>query len=398
MKKFLIIFIILISLLFIMQLSKMPENTQKLPVFWTMQLGSFEGYINGVISKWENGGIKWIDIPYSEAEKRTLAAVLSSNQPDLVNLTPDFSMLLAQKNALWEIPADVMQNYNLTEALKFNGKYYGIPFYATSAVTLFNKSLMPSLKKMPKTYDELLRIKPPEGAYITMINFGENDTLLKILNKYGINSVQTINSEKSAELFKLFKDAYDNKYIPPSSAVQSHREALEQYMAGKLVFLVTGANFLNMIEENAPDVYKNTAVLPQLTGSTGGYDFSLMNFIIPAKAENKEKALNFALFLTNPENQTAFSKLTSVLPVNKQALKDDFFKKSETGTLKEQARIISAKQLEKMQMPLKNTRNKKDLNLLSIQAVQEILINNKDIQETLDNFKNEWIKLEEPAY
>ena len=123
-----------------------------------------------------------------------------------------------------------------------------------------------------------------------------------------------------------------------------------------------------------------------------------MNFIIPAKAENKEKALNFALFLTNPENQTAFSKLTSVLPVNKQALKDDFFKKSETGTLKEQARIISAKQLEKMQMPLKNTRNKKDLNLLSIQAVQEILINNKDIQETLDNFKNEWIKLEEPAY
>lgn len=392
MKKFLIVFIILISLMFILQQHKQPENTQKLPVFWTMQLGSFDGYINGVISKWENGRIKWTDIPYSEAEKRTLAAVLSSNPPDLANLTPDFSMLLAQKNALWEIPADIIQNYNLAEALKFNGKYYGIPFYATSAVTLFNKSLMPSLKKMPETYDELLKIKPPEGAYITMINFGENDTLLKILNKYGINSAETINSEESRKLFELFKYAYDNKYIPPSSAVQSHRDALEQYMAGKLVFLVTGANFLNMIEENAPDVYKNTAVMPQLTGSTGGYDFSLMNLAIPVKAENKEKALDFALFLTNPENQAAFSKLTSVLPVNKQALKDDFFQKAQNDKLQEQARIISAQQLEKMQLPLKNTINKKDLNLLSVQAVQEILINNKDIQKTLDNFKTEWIK------
>lgn len=32
--------------------------------------------------------------------------------------------------------------------------------------------------------------------------------MLKILNKYGVNSYENINSEKSAEVFELFKDLY----------------------------------------------------------------------------------------------------------------------------------------------------------------------------------------------
>ena len=61
-------------------------------------------YINNIISEFEKENpeykIKWIDIPYAEGEKRTLAAILTDNPPDLVNLTPDFSLLLAQKKAL----------------------------------------------------------------------------------------------------------------------------------------------------------------------------------------------------------------------------------------------------------------------------------------------------------
>lgn len=45
--------------------------------------------------------IKWVDVPFSEGEKRTLAAVMTDNPPDLINLNPDFSALLAQKG-LWK--------------------------------------------------------------------------------------------------------------------------------------------------------------------------------------------------------------------------------------------------------------------------------------------------------
>jgi len=372
---------------------KTSETAPKPVLFWTLQLSSFNDYISGIISKFPDS-VKWVDIPYSEGEKRALAALLTDTPPDLINLTPDWSMLPAQKGMLEEIPSDVLKNYNLKELLNFSGRYYGIPFYAASGVTFFNKSLMPDLKNMPETYDELLKIKPPAGVYITMPAFSENDTLLKILNKYEINSAEKINTKKSEELFKLFKYAYDNKYIPAESAVSGHKEALEQYMSGKLVFLSAGANFLNIIKENAPDVYKNTIVLPQLTGTSGGYDFSLMNLVIPKRAGNKEAALRFALFLTNPENQIEFSKLTSVLPVNKQALEDDFFKKASGCGVQAQAGIISAAQLKKPQAPV-ITNKKNELNMLSVRAVQEILINNKDIKQTLDEFKSDWQKLED---
>ena len=74
-------------------------------VFWTLQMNDFAPYINGIIEEFETQNpeikIKWVDVPFSEGEKRTLASVLSDNPPDLVNLNPDFSATLAHKGALY---------------------------------------------------------------------------------------------------------------------------------------------------------------------------------------------------------------------------------------------------------------------------------------------------------
>ena len=365
-------------------------------IFLTLQLGTFDNYVNKVISNFEKENpeykIKWIDIPYSEGEKRTLAAILTDNPPDLVNLTPDFSLVLAKKNALKTIKKEELTQFlpSIIEALKLDDKYFGIPFYATSAVTLYNKDL--SNKKI-STYDELFKLKTIDNSYITMFNFSENDTLLKLLNKYNINSPTNINSEKSVEIFKKFKYLFDNNLIPKESITQSHREALEKYMSGQLAYIVTGANFLNIIKENAPEIYKKTEILPQLVGNTGKYDYSLMNMIIPVKAKNKDGALKFALYFTNEENQIEFSKLTGVLPTNINSLKNSYFTHLNNDTLEEKARIICSKQLTNIQPSIKNIKNKKELNTLSANYVQEILIRDKDIKTTLDEFAQNWQKL-----
>jgi ABC-type glycerol-3-phosphate transport system substrate-binding protein len=157
--------------------------------------------------------------------------------------------------------------------------------------------------------------------------------------------------------------------------------------------VVTGANFLNMIKENAPSVYENTIVLPQLTGETGKYDFSLMNFVIPKRAHNKEAAVKFATYLTNKEYQLEFSKLTTILPVNKYTLEDEYFSEETEKDLQSRARVISANQLNYLQPPLNNINNKKELNTLSTNYIQEILINNAEIKSTLDQFSENWSKL-----
>ena len=161
-------------------------------------------------------------------------------------------------------------------------------------------------------------------------------------------------------------------------------------MSENIVLFQAGANFLNMIKENAPNTYNNTDVAPQLTGELGQNDFSLMNFVIPQKAQHKEDALKFALFLTNEKNQLELAKLTNIIATNQKALNDKFYTEYDDKDLMAKARVISANQLNKVKPTLKTERNQKDINNLINSAVQEILLNKTDTQTALDKVAKNW--------
>lgn len=397
--------VICITLVFIIFSNLKKEIQSKNEViFWTLQMSDFSEYMNGVISEFETQHpdikIKWIDVPFSEGEKRTLASVLSDNPPDLINLNPDFSAALAQKGALYEIPENAGGQFvpGIINSLKTGEKLFSLPWYATSAVTIYNKELIKKAGvNVPKTYSELTLIAPivkqKTGAYIFLPNITENDTMLRILNKFGVNSYENIDSEKSAKVFELFKDLYAKNLIPKESITRTHREALEKYMSENIVLFQAGANFLNMIKENAPSTYNNTDVSEQITGELGQNDFSLMNFVIPLKAKNKEAALEFALFLTNSENQLELAKLTNVIATNKEALKNEFYTRYDENDLMAKARVISALQLNKVEPVMHSGRNQKDINNLINTAVQEILLDKAPTLEILNNVSINWQEL-----
>lgn len=431
MKK---IFTLALVLLFTLSGCKNAPNDKTTITFWTLQMSDFSPYINEIINTYEqshpNIDIVWTDVPFSEGEKRTLAAVLGNNPPDLINLNPDFSALLAQRGALEKIPTEKVSNFNpqIIEYLKYNNELYSIPWYATSSVTFINKDLLnqtnmgkteASTKKVrkwvsaykfemvdkkydkvvhpiPISYTQLYRnakeAKELSGAYIYIPNLTENDTMVRILNKYGINSPQTVNSEESVLLFNHFRELYQFGLIPKETISITHRESFEQYMAGKSIFFQAGANFLSMLKENAPNVYASTIIRPQIMGSRGQYDFSLMNFVIPVKSKNKDIALDFCLFLTNAENQLKLAKLTNVIATDKQALKSDFY--NNYITKQAQARSISAKQLQKVHPVMKNIKKQKELNTLVNTALQEILtVKENNTQKILDKLSVDWQNL-----
>lgn len=401
MKKLISALIILIIILCAVYCAPKKDTNTNEVIVWTLQMSDFSEYMNGVISEFEAQNpdikIKWIDVPFSEGEKRTLASVLSDNPPDLINLNPDFSAALAQKGALAEINTAETSQFNegILNSLKYNRKLYSIPWYATSAVTIYNKKLMKKAGlEVPLTYEAARAAAPlireKTGAYIFLPNITENDTMLKILNKYGVNSPETIADKDSVQVFNYFKDLYAKDLIPKESITQTHREALEKYMSENIVLFQAGANFLNMIKENAPLTYKNTDVAPQMTGKLGQNDFSLMNFIIPLKAKHKEEALKFALFLTNEENQLQLAKLTNVIAVNRNALKNEFYTTYAEGDLMSKARVISAVQLDKVEPVFRPSRNQKDINTLINTAVQEVLLNKAPTEQILKKVSKEW--------
>lgn len=329
----------------------MRKTTSDELVFWTLQMRDFSPYINHVINDFEAENpkikIRWVDIPFSEGEKRTLASILSDTPPDLINLNPDFSTLLAKKGTLAEIKDEDLEQFpkSIVESMKFEGKNYFIPWYATSALTFYDKT---KLENPPKTYDEVLELCASGKKNMLMFNFAENDSMLKLLHKYGINA-EELETPKANELYKKLKIAYETGCFPKESITQSHRESLEKFMAEEVALFEGGSNFLNLIKENAPKTYENTGLAPQLVGSTGKYNFSMMNFIIPLKSKKQAEALKFALFLTNETNQLELAKLTNILATNEKALENEFYTFAPKEDLFAQARVLSAKQLKNLQ-------------------------------------------------
>lgn len=362
--------------------------------FWTLQMGNFAPYINEIIDKYETSHddvkIKWVDVPFSEGEKRTLAAVMTDSPPDLINLNPDFSAILAQKGTLEEIPQEKLSTFTpeVVRAMAYNGKIYSIPWYATSAITIYNKDLLKKsgINKVPKTYDDLFeisaQIKSKTGAYSYLPTITENDTMVKILNKYGIYEPENYNSDASVRIFEKFKTMYKKDLIPQETITMTHREALEQYMAEKIVFYQGGANFLNMIKENAPKIYEQTDVAEQFKGTVGQNDFSVMNFVIPVKAKYKDEALDFCLFLTNEENQLKLAKMTNVISTNKNALNNPFY--NDYSNITSKSRSISAKQINNIYPQMKQRRNQKEINMLVNTAVQSILLDKAPTEKVLE--------------
>ena len=402
LKKILIVCILIfLGLLFFL---KQNEKSETEVVFWTVQLAPFSDYINDVISDFESSHpdikIKWIDVPYSEAEKRVLASLLSNSMPDLINITSDFNMTLAVKGALAPVENGLsVYNKALTNVLSYEQQVWGIPFYATSAVTIYNKELLKEfgLNKPAVDYDELFNQmnEAPnlKNKYLFMPTLTENDTLYKLLNKYGLSSPDKIYNQKAQELFAELKTLYTQEKLPKEAITQTHREVLEKYSSGQIAYLQAGANFLNIIKENSLDVYNKTEASEQFYGLNKSYDFSLMTLAVPQKAKHKEQAFLFAKFLTNAQNQLEFAKLTGILPCNNETLKNEYFATYDVKDLLSKARYIGAKQLLNPISYPKQSKNHKEVITLINSLVEKILLENVNIDEQLEQTAIKWRKI-----
>lgn len=398
-KVFLIVSIILVLVFGVSALSSQKNENEF--VFWTIQL---KGVADEIIEKniedfnktHPEIKVVWIDIPIAETQKRILASTLSSTPPDLVNLNPEFSYLLARHGAVEYFREEDTKNFNknLQNILRYEGKPFAIPFYATSPVTLYNKAIYDkcNIKNVPQTYDDLLlisdKLKKCAKCESLSINLNEGEVFPKILNKYEIYDSETLNSN-GAKPYEIFNNLYSKGYVSKECLTMNHREVIEKYMAENAATVVVGTNFIKSVKENALDVYNKSAIAPQLTGTSGKYDVSLMNLLIPKKAKNKELAREFALLLTNKENQIALARKTNVLPANKFALEDNYFKTAKNSDPLEIARITSAKQLNNLIEKEFSPLNKKEINDMINKSIESYLILEEDTNSAIDKISKE---------
>ncbi|TAE58940.1 MAG: sugar ABC transporter substrate-binding protein [Nostocales cyanobacterium] len=383
--------------------------------FWTMQLQpQFTEYFQGLIQNFEsknpNVKVKWVDVPWAAMENKILTAVSAKTPPDVVNLNPDFASQLAGRNA-WldldtKVPGDVKSSYlpNIWQASTLNGKSFGIPWYLTTRLTIYNTDLLKQagITKPPATYTELAQaaqqIKDKTRKYAFFATFVPQDSgeVLESLVQMGVTLVDAdgkaaFNSPQGKAAFQYWVDLYKQGLIPRESLTQGHRQAIDLYQSGETAFLASGPEFLKTIANNAPEVAKNSAIAPQITGDTGKKNVAVMNVVIPRATKNPDAAVKFALFLTNDENQLAFAKAANVLPSTVKALSDSYFQQvpPEASTV-EKARIISAQQLQTAEVLTPKMKDFKLLQRAIYNNLQAAMLDQKTVDQAVADAAQEW--------
>ncbi|AFZ20343.1 ABC transporter substrate-binding protein [Allocoleopsis franciscana] len=391
--------------------SKNPEIE-----FWTMQLQpKFSDYFNQLITRFEaeNPGVKvrWVDIPWAAMENKILTAVSAKTAPDVVNLNPGFASQLASRNAWLEldsrVPESVRRQYlpNIWKDSTLNGKSFGIPWYLTSRVTIYNKDLLQKagISQPPATYAELAQvakqIKDKTGKYAFFVTVvpGDSGEVLESFVQMGVELVDAqgkaaFNTPKGKATFQYWVDFYQQGLIPKEALTQGHRRAIELYQEGETALLSSGAEFMDTIAKNAPSIAKASATAPQITGETGKKNVAVMNIVIPRDTDNPDAALKFALFVTNTENQLAFAKAANVLPSTLEALQQ--YRRSLTSDGKalpvEQARDISASQMEQAQVLIPTMKNLNKLQKAIYENLQAAMLGEKTVDQAVTDAAQEW--------
>lgn len=339
--------------------------------FWTLQLDTFKSTLEPMFLEYErehpNVHIKWVDVPFSEGPKRTLTAMMSGHTPDVINLNPDFSAVLANRNALVDmnsaLPEPVKASYlpvawQAATLNQPNGKQlaFGLPWYVTSSVTIYNKAILrkTGLISPPATFAALPTfmetIRKKTNAYGMMPVIAERGNFLKELQKIGIplydrQGRAIFATDKAMEHLAYFVEMYKEGWIPAEAITESHQAAVGRFQAGTLASLLIGPNFLKIVKENAPEIYKDTGVAPQFPEDSKMKDFALMVVVVPVKSAHPKEAVDFAAFMTNAQNQLALAQAAPVLPSVSAALADPYFNQTQSDDLMAQGRSISARQL-----------------------------------------------------
>lgn len=390
--------------------SAAPQATLE---FWTISLQPFfTDYIKSMIAAYERANpevkINWVDVQLQAIEQKLLAAIAGGVPPDVVNLNVEFTVRIAEKNALLDldaaVPAEERAKYfeGLWTSARFKGRTYGIPWYIAPPVLMYNTELFKraGLNPLdpPSSEDEMVdaarQIKDRGQVYgfmplvdgtRLMHRFLENG--LPILSADGKRAV--FNSPTHVAYLQRYLELFKRDYFPEDTLRRGFTGAVERFSAGQLGMLLTGPQFLLRVKASNPEVYSQIAVAPYPTGKNKLIHAGLMTLAVPRAGRHQQEALKFALYVTNDENQLEFSKLAVLLPSTKRAVADPFFKQSAGGP-EGKAREIAAEELQSSRDLTVVVPNQSELYKVFREAVESAFFGKMSAKQALDWAVREW--------
>jgi len=334
---------------------------------WTLALSpTFDDYINGVIDGFEaqhpGVTVNWIDLPDGGFPDRFFASIAAGQAPDVVNLnTPRMLQAVAEGalvNLSEEATPEQLSIYfeNLLESSSYGGDIYAFPWYQAPTVLMYNKAIFEQAgldpEAPPETWEEVFEYARQireatmlEG--IAPLPFPENWLPLNGVSILSDDLTEpTFNTPEGVAALQTYVDLVENGTVSRDAVNFDYQKAIGDFAGGQVAMLVTGPQFLRTVQEDGPDVYANLGIAPYPEAPNSIIPNAIQNMVVPAASDNIPLAIELANWVTNDENQLAFSQLVSIFPSTKEAAADPFFC-SDEESLEGRARCIQSQSIER---------------------------------------------------
>jgi arabinogalactan oligomer/maltooligosaccharide transport system substrate-binding protein len=239
-----------------------------------------------------------------------------------------------EQGILWEFPESKIDLNEYTksavDAMRYQGKLYGIPYAMESVALVYNKDLIP---EVPETFDELIAIakkinNPKKNKYGFMFDltdfyfayvfFGGFDSYVFKETKKGLDvddiGLANAGGIKAAQYLKSFRDS---GLVPEGTS----KDVINGLFAdGNLAAQINGPWAYPQYEEAG--VNYGIAPLPKLSNGKYPQTFiGVKGYYISAFSKNKEEALKFIQWLTTKENSFKHYKSSSIIPARDDVVK-----------------------------------------------------------------------------
>jgi multiple sugar transport system substrate-binding protein len=355
--------------------------------------------------KKENPGIDVkLEITVSDGlQNRILVALRSGNTPDLIDVANGWNIPFAQTNQL--LPLDeIITKANLDIAdflpasLKtatVNGKLYGLPYRAEAHALIYNKGAYQEAgldpEKPPKTWAELIDYSKKLTRTTSkgqQFGFGITgggefgNTVFRSLPFIWMNGGAIIsddlkkvqvNSPESVQAVEFYTNMLTKEKVAPPSTLENDGTALRRlFIAGTIAQYQSGQFDLASIRKENPDIKIGTASLPHPEGKQTAAILGGWNFVIPAKAKNKEDAAKLMAFLAKPENMGLY---TDTFPARISAMNLPRFQDADLAAFKDMLPLAR-------QQPA--AANWVQISQIYFNHIQEIMLGSTTAQKAMD--------------
>ncbi len=320
------------------------------PVMLRMWAMGREGEVVGELVRdfeRENPGIRVHvqQIPWSAAHEKLLTAHVGGSTPDVAQLGNSWIAEFGALQALAPLGPRLAQS-GLTRAAWFDGIYdtnvldgmpYGLPWYVDTRVIFYRKDLLAraGYDSMPTTWDawrECLRaVKRQAGEGRYAIFLPTNEWMQPVV--LGLQAGSPLLGEagtRGAFREPAFRRAFDfylslfREGLAPSVGNQEIANMYQEFERGTFAMVVTGPWNLGEFARRLPESLQHAWATAPLPGPDGpGVSFAGGSSLVMFRGtKHPEAAWKLMSFLSRPEQQVRFWRLTGDLPARREAWSD----------------------------------------------------------------------------